>query len=334
MTAFIKQEAMEKAREIEIKANEEFEIEKSKLVRQETDAIDSQYEKKFKQATMSQQITRSTVANKTRLKVLGARQELLDNIFEAAEKQLADGAKDKAKYQKILKGLILEGFYAMNEPKLQLRARKKDYDAVKKASEQAAQEYKKETGKDVEGVIHEEHPLPEGSYVTSQPSVPRPPTIAAGSKRADTQSLTQVRRRHHRWWRRQDRHRQHIRDAAGAAQGLCRPRRAPVTVWKEPEPQVRRLDISSHGARPSVETAPWETQEGGHETELRMCVYASTGLLQCFYSNRATRTYFRCCTIKHDLFQPQTPSSKHAHINSCHPSPTCLVIMGGYRPLL
>ena len=40
MTAFIKQEAMEKAREIEIKANEEFEIEKSKLVRQETDAID------------------------------------------------------------------------------------------------------------------------------------------------------------------------------------------------------------------------------------------------------------------------------------------------------
>ncbi|KAL3954887.1 hypothetical protein ACCO45_010450 [Purpureocillium lilacinum] len=149
MTAFIKQEAMEKAREIEIKANEEFEIEKSKLVRQETDAIDSQYEKKFKQATMSQQITRSTVANKTRLK--------------AAEKQLADGAKDKAKYQKILKGLILEGFYAMNEPKLQLRARKKDYDAVKKASEQAAQEYKKETGKDVEGVIHEEHPLPEGS---------------------------------------------------------------------------------------------------------------------------------------------------------------------------
>ncbi|CRK27987.1 hypothetical protein BN1723_014064 [Verticillium longisporum] len=38
MTAFIKQEAMEKAREIEIKANEEFAIEKSKLVRQETDA--------------------------------------------------------------------------------------------------------------------------------------------------------------------------------------------------------------------------------------------------------------------------------------------------------
>ncbi|POR32562.1 Vacuolar ATP synthase subunit E [Tolypocladium paradoxum] len=162
MTAFIKQEAMEKAREIEIKANEEFEIEKSKLVRQETDAIDSQYEKKFKQATMSQQITRSTVANKTRLKVLGARQELLDSIFEDAEKKLADGAKDKAKYQNVLKGLILQGYYAMNEPELQLRARNEDYDVVKKAAEEAAKEYKKEVGKDIEGKIHEEDPLPDG----------------------------------------------------------------------------------------------------------------------------------------------------------------------------
>ncbi|KIE00258.1 vacuolar ATP synthase subunit E, partial [Metarhizium majus ARSEF 297] len=163
MTAFIKQEAMEKAREIEIKANEEFEIEKSKLVRQETDAIDIQYEKKFKQATMSQQITRSTVSNKTRLKVLSARQELLDNIFQEAEKKLADGAKDKAKYQKVLKGLILEGFYALNEPTLQVQARKKDYDVVKKAIDEAAKEYKKEVGQDIEGKLDEANPLPEGS---------------------------------------------------------------------------------------------------------------------------------------------------------------------------
>ncbi|KAF4971093.1 hypothetical protein FSARC_1984 [Fusarium sarcochroum] len=161
MTAFIKQEAMEKAREIEIKANEEFEIEKSKLVRQETDAIDSQYEKKFKQATMSQQITRSTVANKTRLKVLGSRQELLDNIFEEAQKKLAEGAKDKAKYQKALKGLLLEGFYALNEPELQVRSRKKDFDVVKKAIEEAAKEFKKELGKDVTAKLQEENPLPE-----------------------------------------------------------------------------------------------------------------------------------------------------------------------------
>lgn len=163
MTAFIKQEAMEKAREIEIKANEEFEIEKSKLVRQETDAIDGQYEKKFKQASLSQQITRSTVSNKTRLKVLGSRQELLDSIFEDARKKLPDGVKDKSKHQKVLKGLILEGFYAMNEPQLHIRARKADYDLVKKAIDEAAKEYKKKLSKDVSAKIDEDQPLPEGS---------------------------------------------------------------------------------------------------------------------------------------------------------------------------
>lgn len=165
MTAFIKQEAMEKAREIEIKANEEFEIEKSKLVRQETDSIDAIYEKKFKQATMSQQITRSTVANKTRLKVLGARQELLDSIYEETRKQLASGTKDKAKYQKVLTGLILEGLYTMNEPDVQVRGRKKDSDVVKKAIDDAAKTYKKEVGTDINITIDDENTVPDARYV-------------------------------------------------------------------------------------------------------------------------------------------------------------------------
>ncbi|KAM0737736.1 hypothetical protein ACQRIT_007740 [Beauveria bassiana] len=163
MTAFIKQEAMEKAREIEIKANEEFEIEKSKLVRQETDAIDAQYEKKSKQATMSQQITRSTVANKTRLKVLGARQELLDSIYETTRQKLAEGTKDKAKYQKTLAGLVLEGLYTMNEADVQVRGRKKDADVIKKALDDAAKTYKKQVGKDVKLILDEENPLPDAS---------------------------------------------------------------------------------------------------------------------------------------------------------------------------
>jgi V-type H+-transporting ATPase subunit E len=161
MTAFIKQEAEEKANEIRIKANEEFAIEKSKLVRQETDSIDNTYEKKFKQATMSQQITRSTMANKTRLKVLGARQELLDEIFAATQKRLREVTSDKSRYQKVLKGLVLEGLYAMSEPEIQIRARKADYELVKKAIQGAAEEYKEKIGSSVKITIDEANPLPE-----------------------------------------------------------------------------------------------------------------------------------------------------------------------------
>lgn len=163
MTAFIRQEALEKAKEIQIKADEEFAIEKSKLVRQETAAIDAAYEKKFKQASMSQQITRSTLANKTRLRVLGARQELLDDLFEQARKKLSDVSKDKGKYQAALKNLILEGLYSMNEAKVQVRARKSDYDTVKKAIPEAEKEYKDKVGKDVKVEIDEKNPLPDGA---------------------------------------------------------------------------------------------------------------------------------------------------------------------------
>lgn len=164
MTAFIKQEAMEKAREVQLKADEEFAIEKSKLVRQETQNIDSQYEKKFKQAAMSQQITRSTAANKTRLKVLQARQELLDKLFEDARKKIGDKSKDED-YGDILKDLILEGMYMLYEPKVGLKCRKADVDKVKTAAESAAKEYEQNTGDKTEGVIDEKDYLPEDSYV-------------------------------------------------------------------------------------------------------------------------------------------------------------------------
>ncbi|KAF2872941.1 ATPase, V1/A1 complex, subunit E [Massariosphaeria phaeospora] len=163
MTAFIEQEAKEKANEIRLKADEEFAIEKSKLVRQETATIDTSYEKKFKQASMSQQITRSTVANKTRIKVLSARQELLNRLFEDASKKLQDVAKDKGKYQGLLKNLILEGAYALSEDKLQVKARKADSDVVKKAIDDAQSEYKSKIDKEVTITIDEKDPLPEGS---------------------------------------------------------------------------------------------------------------------------------------------------------------------------
>jgi len=158
---FIRQEALEKAKEIEIKADEEFAIEKSKLVRQETSSIDTQYEKKFKQAAMTQQTTRSTLTNKTRLKVLSARQELLDGLFEKAQQRVGEATKDKGRYERICADLILEGLYALNEDKVAVRARKEDYEVVRKAIEVAKKEYKENLHRDVAVEIDEKNPQPE-----------------------------------------------------------------------------------------------------------------------------------------------------------------------------
>ena len=154
---------MEKAREIHLKADEEFSIEKSKLVRGETARIDKEYEKKNTQAGLSQQITKSTLANKSRLRVLSAKQELLDGLFEEAGKGLEKkGSGSDA--EGVLKGLILEGLYALNEKKVVVRCRKQDDEAVKKAAEQAGEEYKENMkGKAVEVVVDGKERLAEGS---------------------------------------------------------------------------------------------------------------------------------------------------------------------------
>ncbi|PSK33531.1 V-type proton ATPase subunit E [Elsinoe australis] len=163
MTAFIRQEALEKAREIQLKADEEFSIEKAQLVRSSTSQIDAEYEKKFKQAGMSQQITASTLANKTRLRLLSARQELLDDLFEQARKKLSDFSKDEKKYQGTVKNLLLEGLYALNENKVLVRCRKRDTELVKRAAEEAKKEYKQNMKKDVEVTVDEKERLPEDS---------------------------------------------------------------------------------------------------------------------------------------------------------------------------
>jgi V-type H+-transporting ATPase subunit E len=77
-------------------------------VRQETSHIDAQYESKYKRASMAQQITSSNITNKSRLRILSARQEVLDSIFEDARKRLPEIQKDQKKYGVLLKNLILE----------------------------------------------------------------------------------------------------------------------------------------------------------------------------------------------------------------------------------
>ncbi|ODQ56227.1 ATPase, V1/A1 complex, subunit E [Saitoella complicata NRRL Y-17804] len=163
MIAFIKQEAMEKAREIHIKADEEFAIEKAKLVRQETSNIDATYERKKKQAAMQQQISKSLITNKTRLRTLAARQEVLDTIFEDARNELKNVSKDKTMYEELLKGLLLQGLYSLMEKEVEVRVRDADKDVVKKAIEKAVKDFNEQAGFEPSVSIDEEGALPSES---------------------------------------------------------------------------------------------------------------------------------------------------------------------------
>ncbi|CAE7139617.1 unnamed protein product [Rhizoctonia solani] len=161
MVAFIRQEAMEKAREIKVKADEDFNIEKSKIVRAETLAIDGEYTKKRKQAETALKIAQSTQTNKSRLKLLHAREQHLSDLFTNARNQLLELSKDEQKYEDLLKGIIVQGLLMLLETSATVSAREKDVALVQKAVQAAQAEYKDISGRDV--TVEVEGTLPENS---------------------------------------------------------------------------------------------------------------------------------------------------------------------------
>ncbi|KAG6828444.1 hypothetical protein H0H92_007972 [Tricholoma furcatifolium] len=150
MVLFIKQEALEKAREIRVKADEEFAIEKAKLVKQEQQAIDAQYEKKRKGAEVAQKIAQSTLTNKSRLKLLHRREEHLQELFSTSRSAVIQLSKDESRYVQFLEGVIVQGFLQVLEPTVTVHARPQDVEIVEKAAASAQSSYTEISGRKVE----------------------------------------------------------------------------------------------------------------------------------------------------------------------------------------
>ncbi|OAE23374.1 hypothetical protein AXG93_1660s1330 [Marchantia polymorpha subsp. ruderalis] len=141
MVHFIRQEAEEKANEIGVSAEEEFNIEKLQLVEAEKKKIRLDYERKEKQVEVRKKIEYSTQLNASRLKVLQAQDDLVRAMKAEAEKQLVSVSEDGDAYSQLLKSLIVQGLYRLKEPSVQLRCREQDYGLVEGVLDDAKTEY-------------------------------------------------------------------------------------------------------------------------------------------------------------------------------------------------
>ncbi|TSS60399.1 V-type proton ATPase subunit E 1 [Bagarius yarrelli] len=157
MMAFIEQEANEKAEEIDARAEEEFNIEKGRLVQTQRLKIMEYYEKKEKQIEQQKKIQMSNLMNQARLKVLKARDDMILDLLNEARKRLADIAKDSSQYPTLLEGLILQGFYQLLEPKVTIRCRKDDLAVVEAAVQKNIPIYKEKVKNNIEVRIDKEN---------------------------------------------------------------------------------------------------------------------------------------------------------------------------------
>lgn len=147
MMAFIEQEANEKAEEIDTRAEEEFNIEKGRLVEEQRRKIIDYYTRKEKQVELYRKIQSSNMLNQARLLVLRSREEHIRDVQEEARARLGEVTKDAEKYSDLLQKLVLQGLCRLIEPEVVVRCRAQD--AFLLDLEEAAQQYKKMTRKDV-----------------------------------------------------------------------------------------------------------------------------------------------------------------------------------------
>ncbi|WAQ90719.1 hypothetical protein PtA15_13A118 [Puccinia triticina] len=166
LVAFIKQEAMEKAREIKVKADEEFSIEKAKIVRQETASIDALHAKRRKQVEVQKRITQSTLSNQSRLEQLQMRDQLLQDVFEEAKKGLADLTAEPAKYEEILENLTLQALFSLMAKDILVSVRPQDRELADRAVSQAVHRFKEEAKIEcTHSINHELSPQSKGGVV-------------------------------------------------------------------------------------------------------------------------------------------------------------------------
>ncbi|CAN0910385.1 V-type proton ATPase subunit E [Linum grandiflorum] len=141
MCRFIRQEAEEKANEISVSAEEEFNIEKLQLLEAEKKKIRQEFERKEKQVDVRKKIEYSMQLNASRIKVLQAQDDVVNSMKEVAAKDLLNVSRDHHGYKKLLHNLIVQSLLRLKEPAVLLRCRKEDVHLVESVLHSAKEEY-------------------------------------------------------------------------------------------------------------------------------------------------------------------------------------------------
>ncbi|KAM9244404.1 LOW QUALITY PROTEIN: V-type proton ATPase subunit E 1-like [Dugong dugon] len=163
MIAVTEQEANEKAKEIDAKAEEEYNTEKGCLEHTQRLKIMEYCEKENRQTEQQKKIQMSNLMNQGRLKVLErARDDLIADLQNEAKQRLSKVVKDTTRYQVLLGRLVFhQRSCQLLEPQTTVRCRKQDFPLVKAVVQKAIPMYKIATKKDTDVQTDWEAYLPE-----------------------------------------------------------------------------------------------------------------------------------------------------------------------------
>jgi len=159
MVKFIEKEAMEKASEIEVKTEEEFTIEKARLVQTQKQKIAADFARREQQVQVDKKIAHSHEITRSRLAILRAREKGVQRVLEQSSKQLEQLSKG-GDYKDLLVKLILQALDKLgDENEVTVQCREEDKDIAAEAVD-IASDARQKAGKPVKLSLDSKHFLP------------------------------------------------------------------------------------------------------------------------------------------------------------------------------
>eukprot|EP00591_Stephanopyxis_turris_P006842 CAMPEP_0195518404 /NCGR_PEP_ID=MMETSP0794_2-20130614/12809_1 /TAXON_ID=515487 /ORGANISM="Stephanopyxis turris, Strain CCMP 815" /LENGTH=222 /DNA_ID=CAMNT_0040647359 /DNA_START=79 /DNA_END=747 /DNA_ORIENTATION=+ len=140
MVNFILQEAHEKANEIRVKTEHDFNLEKQTLVHEAKLNVQDEFVKKEKDREVQERIARSTEIGESRVKKMRVRDDLLNTLVSEAGSKCAMVARGQ-NYPHLVQKLIVQGLIKIEDNDVTIFCRGEDVDIVSQILPDAVSEY-------------------------------------------------------------------------------------------------------------------------------------------------------------------------------------------------
>jgi len=140
MVNFILQEAQEKANDIQIKTEHDFNLEKQLLVHNSKLKIQEEFKQKYHDREIQERIQKSAVIGESRVKKMRAREDMLQEMLREGEDLLIQQTS-RPEYSNLLKTLIVQGMIKIEELSVEIFCRNEDLHLVKQVLASAIDEY-------------------------------------------------------------------------------------------------------------------------------------------------------------------------------------------------
>eukprot|EP01016_Furgasonia_blochmanni_P045148 TRINITY_DN632_c0_g1_i4.p1 TRINITY_DN632_c0_g1~~TRINITY_DN632_c0_g1_i4.p1 ORF type:complete len:295 (-),score=107.72 TRINITY_DN632_c0_g1_i4:114-998(-) len=153
MEKLIKDEAEEKARTIRENAEQQYNIEKNKIINQMKEKVLQEFREKLENYSVQKRIERSSKINNSRIKKMEQRFAVINKVREEAATKLRSQLSDPSIHKPLMKKLIIQGLIKLMEEEVLLKCRKEDTAIVESVLEEAEREFtdlcRRETGREL-----------------------------------------------------------------------------------------------------------------------------------------------------------------------------------------